>query len=151
MVREKAQVALNKVAAILSDESIKNIYMQLIKRLKRGDVFSMRIAACALYADIYERLGPEERASVHKKMGKLGEDDTPMVRWGAAQAISVLVQNMTSVQICEHILPLLMRLLNDKNDSVRVHAVQSSVNVVKFVKEISMIQEHILPALKQAQ
>jgi hypothetical protein len=84
-------------------------------------------------------------------MSKLGADDTPMVRWGAAQAISVLVQHMTSVQICEHVMPLLMQLLVDKNDSVRVHAVCASVNVVKFIKEISMIQEHILPALKQAQ
>jgi len=48
------------------------------------------------------------------------------------------------------ILPLLKDLLNDKNDSVRVHAVSSSVNVVKNVKEISKIQEQILPALKQA-
>lgn len=31
-----------------------------------------------------------------------------------------------------------------------MHAVGSSVNVVKHVKEISKIQEHILPALKQA-
>jgi hypothetical protein len=45
---------------------------------------------------------------------------------------------------------LLKDLLNDKNDSVKVHAVGSSVNVVKHVKEIIKIQEHILPALKQA-
>lgn len=62
-----------------------------------------------------------------------------MVRWGAAQAISVLSEHMSSVQICEIILPLLKDLLNDKNDSVKVHAVGSSVNVVKHVKEISKI------------
>lgn len=84
MVREKAQAALNKVAAILTDETIKSVYMQLIKRLKRGDVFSMRISACALYSDIYSRLGEEEREQVHKKFKKLCADDTPMVRLGAA-------------------------------------------------------------------
>ena len=46
---------------------------------------------------------------------------------------------MSSVQICEVVLPLLKDLLNDKNDSVKVHAVGSSVNVVKHVKEISKI------------
>jgi HEAT repeat protein len=47
-------------------------------------------------------------------------------------------------------LPLLKDLLNDKNDSVKVHAVGSAVCVVKHVKEIAKIQELILPALKQA-
>lgn len=57
----------------------------------------MRIASCALYADIYVRLESEERESVHKKFKKLCADDTPMVRWGAAQAIAVLSEYMTSV------------------------------------------------------
>lgn len=73
-----------------------------------------------------------------------------MVRWGAAQAIGNLVEHMSSVQIGEVILPMIKELLNDKNDSVKVHAVCSAVNVVKHVKEISKIQEGILPSLKQA-
>ena len=111
----------------------------MIKRLKKGDVFSMRIAACQLYADIYARLAQSDRESVHKKFKKLCGDDTPMVRWGAAQAIAILCEHVGSVQICEFILPLLKDLLNDKNDSVKVHAVTSSVDVVKHVKEISKI------------
>ena len=139
LVREKATQALHKVSAVLPEPTVKTVYLQLCKRLKKGDVFSMRIASCALYANINVRLAQEERASVHKKFKKLCADDTPMVRWGAAQAIAVLSENMTSVQICEIILPLLKDLLNDKNDSVKVHAVGSSVNVVKHVKEISKI------------
>lgn len=110
----------------------------------------MRIAACQLYADIYPRLKADDQAKVHKKFKKLCADDTPMVRWGAAQAINILCEHVGSVQICEILLPLLKELLNDKNDSVKVHAVNSSVNVVKHVKEISKIQEQILPSLKQA-
>lgn len=44
----------------------------------------MRIAASQLYADIYVRLGEEDRVKVHRKFKKLCADDTPMVRWGAA-------------------------------------------------------------------
>lgn len=40
--------------------------------------------------------------------------------------------------------------MNDKNDSVKVHAVGSSVQVVKYITDVSKITEHILPALKQA-
>ena len=44
----------------------------------------MRIAACYLYADIYQKLDDESKAMVRKKFTKLSKDDTPMVRRGAA-------------------------------------------------------------------
>lgn len=109
----------------------------------------MRIAASQLYADIYPRLDAEEKLRVHKKFKKLSADDTPMVRWGAAQAISSLCQHVTSESVHDFILPLLRELLNDKNDSVKVHAVGSSVHVVKYITDVSKITEHIVPALKQ--
>lgn len=99
----------------------------------------MRIAASQLYADIYAKLAVEARGEVHVEFKELCSDDTPMVRWGAAQAIAILCEHVGSVQICEFILPLLRDLLNDKNDSVKVHAVGASINVVKHVKEISKI------------
>jgi serine/threonine-protein phosphatase 2A regulatory subunit A len=83
-VREKAIQALRKISNVLNSQTITNVYLALIKRLKKGDVFSMRIAASQLYADIYARLGEEDRAKVHRKFKKLCADDTPMVRWGAA-------------------------------------------------------------------
>lgn len=33
---------------------------------------------------------------------------------------------------------------------MKVHAVGASVNVVKYINDVSKIQEHIIPALKQA-
>lgn len=51
----------------------------------------------------------------------------------------MLCEHVGSVEICEYILPLLKDLLSDKNDSVKVHAVGASINVVKHVKEISKI------------
>jgi len=50
----------------------------------------MRIAACFLYADIYEKLDAEQRQMVRKKLTKLSKDDTPMVRRGAAQCIPII-------------------------------------------------------------
>lgn len=90
MVREKAIEALRKVSAALSNAEVSASYLPLVKRLKKGDMFSMRISASQLYADIYPRLDVEEQQKVHKKFKKLSADDTPMVRWGAAQAISSL-------------------------------------------------------------
>ena len=50
----------------------------------------MRIAACQLYAQIYQQLSEEKRELVRTKFTKLVKDDTPMVRWGAAQAMAVI-------------------------------------------------------------
>ena len=46
-----------------------------------------------------------------------------MVRWGAAQAMSVICHALDQSTITEYLLPLLKALLQDKNDSVKVHAV----------------------------
>ncbi len=45
MVREKAIEALRKVSCVLTSLSVKLHYLPLVKRLKKGDMFSMRIAA----------------------------------------------------------------------------------------------------------
>lgn len=60
MVREKAIEALRKVSAALSNAEVSASYLPLVKRLKKGDMFSMRISASQLYADIYPRLDVEE-------------------------------------------------------------------------------------------
>ena len=45
LVREKAIISLKRVSGLLSKSSVSTVYLALIKRLKKGDVFSMRIAA----------------------------------------------------------------------------------------------------------
>ena len=39
--------------------TIKQSYLPLLKRQQCGDLFSMRIAACFLYADVYNKLDDE--------------------------------------------------------------------------------------------
>lgn len=73
---------------------IKDDYLPLLKRQKKGDMFPMRIAACHLYADIYSKLDEELKTKVRKKLAKLAKDDTPMVRRGAAQSIPVIAKEL---------------------------------------------------------
>ena len=123
VVQNKAVASLNKVSEVLNDQTIHTEYIELVRRLKKGDFFSMRIAACHLYAQIYSRLNDEKRAVVRKKFAKLVKDDTPMVRWGSAQAMATISHQLENNMISEYLLPLLSDLLKDKNDSVKVHAV----------------------------
>lgn len=60
---------------------------------------------------------------MRQKFTKLVKDDTPMVRWGAAQSMAVIVHALDQDSIESFLLPLLKELLTDKNDSVKVHAV----------------------------
>lgn len=93
VVRDKAVESLRKVGSMLSASHLKDNYLPLLKRQRKGDLFSMRISACHLYADVYNRLKDRElKDMVIKKFTKLSKDDTPMVRRAAAKSISVIAQ-----------------------------------------------------------
>ena len=111
VVREKAIKSLRKVGQMLDLEKIKEKYLPLIKRQRKGDLFSMRIAACFLYADIYQKLDDENQTVVRKKLTKLSKDDTPMVRRGAAQSIPLVSKSLTVPHAKEFLMPIIEALL----------------------------------------
>lgn len=84
VVREKAVASLKVVGKLISQEAVFTEYMPMVKRMRKGDLFSMRISACFLYAQIYGRLDPARKEYTRAKFLKLAKDDTPMVRRGAA-------------------------------------------------------------------
>lgn len=150
VVRSKAVISLKKVGRLLNATTIKDIYLPLLKRQRKGDLFSMRISACFLYSDIYEKLDNEQREMTRKKFTKLSKDDTPMVRRGAAQSIPALARQIGNELAKEFLLPICKALLEDSNDSVKINAVQSSIDVAKSVDDSYLIKETILPAFKSA-
>lgn len=147
-VRDKAIESMRKVGKLLNLDTIKEVYLPMLKRQRKGDLFSMRIAACYLYADIYQRLDEESKAMVRKKFTKLSKDDTPMVRRGAAQSIPIIAYQLERHHAKEFLLPIIKVLLEEDNDSVKIHAVQSSIDVAKVVDDSLMIKESILPPFK---
>lgn len=60
VVREKAVASLKIVSEKISYDTIVQEFMPLVKRMKKGDLFSMRISAAFLYAYIYKRLDNEK-------------------------------------------------------------------------------------------
>lgn len=112
----------------------------------------MRISACFLFAYIYERLNGVTRSQALQKFKTLSQDDTPMVRRGAAQSLAYLVQHLKNGDgdyqniVEEFALPTLTALLKDENDSVKISAVASSVEVAKFIQDKSKVNAEIFPA-----
>ena len=152
VVRDKAIESMRKVGKLLDlDTHLKDSYLPLLKRQRKGDLFSMRIAACFLYADIYSRLrDADQKAMVRKKFTKLSKDDTPMVRRGAAQAISIITKDLERQYAVDFLLPIIKSLLEDTNDSVKIHAVVSSIDVARAVQDSLLVRETILPSFKTA-
>jgi len=56
VVQGKAIASLKRVTAVLNSRVINGHYVELCGRLDEGDYYSMRIAACHLYAQIYGSL-----------------------------------------------------------------------------------------------
>lgn len=114
VVREKATNSLMKIGKLLSEDFLKSKYLPLLKRQRKGDMFSMRISASYLYADIYQALSESDlKAMVLKKFTKLSKDDTPMVRRGAVISIPKISKFLSKSEANEHLLPIVERLLKD--------------------------------------
>ena len=62
VVRQKTVESLCSVSNILHETVINSAFLEMCKRLKKGDLFSKRIAACQLYAHVYDRLNEENTA-----------------------------------------------------------------------------------------
>lgn len=84
VVREKAVASLKLVGEKINENTVYTDFIPLVKKMRKGDLFSMRISACFLYAYIYKRLDSHRREYTRNKFLKLSKDDTPMVRRGAA-------------------------------------------------------------------
>jgi serine/threonine-protein phosphatase 2A regulatory subunit A len=83
-----------------------------------------------------------------RKIKKLSEDDTPMVRRGAAQSLSLISEHLEAELGETFLLPIIKALLEDQNDSVKINAVMSSVSAAKLVKNGSLLRDSIFPAFR---
>jgi len=84
---------------------------------------------------------------VRKKYQKLCTDDTPMVRRAGAQCIGELAKQLEHDIATTYLLPILQKLLQDENDSVKIHAVASSLDVAGVLGDKQKIATEILPEL----
>lgn len=85
----QATESITKVAAVLSKPQIEQYYIPLVQRLSRGEWFTSRTSACALYTPVYDKVDPAVQDEMRKAFATLGSDDTPMVRRAAAKWLGV--------------------------------------------------------------
>ena len=73
----------------MSSQDIEQYYIPLVQRLSKGDWFTSRTSACALYAAAYDRVSTQIQDDLRRGYAQLGADDTPMVRRAAAKSLAV--------------------------------------------------------------
>lgn len=91
-VRDAAVALLATIAAGLSDAQLAAELLPLLGRLATGEWFSLRVAACGLYAPVLARVDGETRDAQLAQFGRLITDEAPMVRRAAAAQLSAVVR-----------------------------------------------------------
>ena len=99
------------------------MYSNVLLRLVKGDRFTSRISACALFPSIFEKLDTTTDDHLSLLFISLCQDETPMVRRAAAQSYKLILPH--SQHSCY--LPTFITLLSDHQDSVRLASIEQYV------------------------
>jgi serine/threonine-protein phosphatase 2A regulatory subunit A len=132
-VREKAVQSMVAVAKEMSDASIQDSFLSLLKTLSSKDWFTARIAACALFAAAYPRVAAGSKSELRGMFGDLCRDDTPMVRRAAAAGMADFVAVVEPEFVKGELIPLFTSLAEDEQDSVRLLVVPIGVAIAKSI------------------
>lgn len=149
IVRDRAQEALLKICGHLNTEKLNEEFYPMVERLSKGDLFSMRIAACYLLPKTYERTKNNDIRDT--LFSDLSSDDTPMVRRAIAKNIGDFATAL------EHPIDVVLKsykqLLEDQQDAVKIEALKNSCTIARILKkhnEISKLESDILEFVKKA-
>lgn len=106
-------------------------FFELVERLSKGDLFSMRIASCYLLASTYKKTFNSE---VRDKLFKdLSEDDTPMVRRAIAKNLGIFAQAIKYP--IDIVIGSFKTLLDDQQDAVKIESLKNSCILARLINE----------------
>lgn len=63
-----------------------------------------------------------------------------MVRRGAAQSISILAEKIEQEHSLTYLVPMVSSFLEDENDSVKIHAVYSTIPVANLMQNKDAVE-----------
>ncbi|CAG0921341.1 unnamed protein product [Notodromas monacha] len=151
VVRDKATESLRLLAAQHSIADLENQFVPLIRRLSAGDWFTSRTSACGLFSVAYPRVSTSIKAELRGQFRQLCQDDTPMVRRGAACKLGEFAQAIEIEFLKSDLIPMFVNLASDEQDSVRLLAVDGCVAIARLLTKNGNpddTAEYIMPTLK---
>lgn len=124
-------------------------FFELLERLSKGDLFSMRIASCYLLAKTYVKTQkPEIKDTI---FNALYVDDTPMVR--RAMAINLGDFAKAIGYPIENVLKAYKSLLKDQQDAVKIEALKNScilATILKDNNDMENLENDVVLSVKSA-
>lgn len=110
-------------------------FLPVIKQLAGWDNYPSRISACSLVGACFKYYKDQESIDVRQIYKELCKDDTPMVRRTAAHNLSLICAYIDKDAVKEELLPIWSKLILDELDSVKVKAIESSVDLIKYLEK----------------
>ena len=150
-VRDAAVAALVKVVSVIPPQHAEQHWLPALQSLAAHEYFTARVSACSLCGVGMRQLAqsaPSRAAVVVETFAALCKDDTPMVRRVAAAQFASFASHVSnsgsdatstapSLEACaQHLaplLPLLVSLSTDEQDSVRLQCASAAVGVAQLL------------------
>ncbi|KAI3380150.1 hypothetical protein SNEBB_006917 [Seison nebaliae] len=146
VVRQHAIESLKNLAKQMPDHPIVVYFVPMVRRLATGEWFTSRASASSLFGVCYRRLksGKEE---LRKLFSKLCTDESPIVRRAAAKEFGDFCEMMEDDEDVLSMIPILSKICEDDQDSVRLLALISCVKIAKFFSKSIVERRGILAIL----
>ncbi|GMH79236.1 hypothetical protein TrLO_g14967 [Triparma laevis f. longispina] len=153
VVRNASITSLNLVIPHLSTSTSKSL-LEMVKRLVSAEWFTGRVSSCGIFASIYSKFGEAKNEEAKDEMRKLykvlAEDETPMVRRGAAQNFSSFASVVEKEHQATDMVVIYNQLSQDEQDSVRQLIVIGATAIGKILNDTQQCTMYVFPVVKNA-
>ena len=136
----------NGAAVSGADGSLVN----LVTRLCGSEWFTGRVSACGLFGSVYKGCSFENKTELRRLFGTMAEDETPMVRRGAAKGLPsfIIAAGANSSDVLDDLVPIYKKLASDEQDSVRTIAVGAVSSLGLAVKNAGECYAQVFPQFR---
>eukprot|EP00519_Triparma_laevis_P004690 CAMPEP_0182499444 /NCGR_PEP_ID=MMETSP1321-20130603/7691_1 /TAXON_ID=91990 /ORGANISM="Bolidomonas sp., Strain RCC1657" /LENGTH=607 /DNA_ID=CAMNT_0024703647 /DNA_START=53 /DNA_END=1876 /DNA_ORIENTATION=- len=153
VVRSAAIQSLNNIIPHLTTEGSKSL-LDMVKRLVTAEWFTGRVSSCGIFASVYSKFDEAQNEEAKDELRKLykvlAEDETPMVRRGAASNFSSFASVVEKEHQATDMCVIYNQLSQDEQDSVRQLIVVGSQAIGKILNDTQQCKMYVFPCVKNA-
>jgi serine/threonine-protein phosphatase 2A regulatory subunit A len=140
IVRDRAVESLNNIATQLSVKQLKERFYPLIESLSSTEWFSSKVSSTGLFQSVIAQVDEDDRKNLLTIYSKLVHDDAPMVQRAAASHLPKIIDlfrefpDASNEEDWDLISSMFQSLTNDKQDSVKLLAVDVLISILKYFR-----------------
>jgi serine/threonine-protein phosphatase 2A regulatory subunit A len=147
LVRQAAVESLRHIGSTMSADEINGSMVPLVQRLLGEAWWTSKVSAAGLLATAYPLAAPETQAALKGSLPAITKDETPMVRRAVATNLGSLCAVLEPDCVLRELFPSFNKLANDDQDSVRILAYGSCVQMCS-TQPAAQCAEFIHPAIE---